>query len=59
GYFKLLIFLAFSFHKIPSPTTCVAPPLPVGSYGMHTTFCDCPLTETLDFVNLLTFSGVA
>jgi hypothetical protein len=28
-------------------------------YGMHTTFCDCPLTETLDFVNLLTFSGVA
>ena len=29
------------------------------SYGMHTTFCDCPLTETLDFVNLLTFSGVA
>jgi len=31
----------------------------VGGYGMHTTFCDCPLTETLDFANLLTFSGVA
>ena len=29
------------------------------NYGMHTTFCDCPLTETLDFANLLTFSGVA
>jgi hypothetical protein len=28
GYFKLLIFLAFSIHKIPSPTTCVVPPLP-------------------------------
>ena len=28
GHFKLLIFLAFSVHKIPSPTTDVAPPLP-------------------------------
>ena len=28
GYCKLLIFLAFSIHKIPSPTTDVVPPLP-------------------------------
>ena len=28
GYFKLLNFLAFSVHKIPSPTTVVVPPLP-------------------------------
>ncbi len=28
GYFKLLNFLAFSVHKIPSPTTDVVPPLP-------------------------------
>ncbi|MEL0221569.1 MAG: hypothetical protein VXA39_13235, partial [Deltaproteobacteria bacterium] len=52
---SLLIFLNLSN---PSPTTSVVPPLPL-SYGMHTTFCDCPLTETLDFANLLTFSGVA
>ena len=48
-----------SIQSIPSTTICDGPPSPTGRYGMHTTFCDCPLTETLDFVNLLTFSGVA
>jgi hypothetical protein len=42
-----------------APMNTVAIPPQTYRYGMHTTFCDCPLTETLDFANLLTFSGVA
>ena len=57
GYFKLTNFLAFSLQSIPSPTTDVVPPLPLGEGFQYADFIDENiLTEETKSTQILCFS---